>query len=197
MNITERHEFITRQLEAKGEVSVTELSMLLNVSEVTIRKDLTLLEKNNVLYRAHGKAIKISPYINDRDVNVKERQFPAEKTAIARRAVQIIEPNDSIIIASGTTVQYFAHEIRPEELGSRLTVITSALNVASILAHHRDIELIQLGGIVRSSSLRPWDATRSVSWRISRAANSSSVWMASTPNTDSRPPICWRQTSTA
>lgn len=153
MNITERHEFITRQLESKGEVSVTELSMLLNVSEVTIRKDLTLLEKNNVLYRAHGKAIKISPYINDRDVNVKEQQYPAEKTAIARRAVQMVEPNDSIIIASGTTVQYFAREIRPEEIGGHLTIITSALNVASVLAHHRDIELIQLGGIVRSSSL--------------------------------------------
>ena len=81
MNINERHEFITRQLEAKGQVSVTELSTLLNVSEVTIRKDLSILEKNNLLYRAHGKAIKLSPYINDRDVNVKEHQFPAEKTA--------------------------------------------------------------------------------------------------------------------
>ena len=65
MNITERHEFITRELESKGSVSVTELSVMLNVSEVTIRKDLSILERNNVLYRAHGKAIKISPYIND------------------------------------------------------------------------------------------------------------------------------------
>lgn len=45
MNITERHEFITREVEAKGQVSVTELSVLLNVSEVTIRKDLTPVQK--------------------------------------------------------------------------------------------------------------------------------------------------------
>ena len=153
MNINERHEFITRQLEAKGQVSVTELSTLLNVSEVTIRKDLSILEKNNLLYRAHGKAIKLSPYINDRDVNVKEHQFPTEKTAIAREAVKLIEPNDSIIIASGTTVQYFAREINTDETGGRLTVITSALNVASVLSANRDIEVIQLGGLVRSTSL--------------------------------------------
>lgn len=153
MNITERHDFIIRQLETKGQVSVTELSTLLNVSEVTIRKDLSLLEKNNLLYRAHGKAIKISPYTGDRDVNVKELQFPAEKIAIAREAVKLLEPNDSIIVASGTTVHYFAREIKTEEIGGRLTVITSALNVASILSRNRDIEVIQLGGIVRSSSL--------------------------------------------
>ena len=151
MNITERHEFIMRELESKGWVSVTELSVMLNVSEVTIRKDLSLLERNNLLYRAHGKAIKISPYINDRDVNVKEHQFPNEKIAIGKQAVKLIEPNDSIIIASGTTVQYFAREINVEQ--GRLTVITSALNVASVLSKSSRIEVIQLGGIIRGSSL--------------------------------------------
>ena len=48
MTITERHELIVKELDAKGSVSVTELSMMLNVSEVTIRKDLTLLEEKNV-----------------------------------------------------------------------------------------------------------------------------------------------------
>ena len=73
MTISERHEIILGQLNAKGSLSVTELSTMLNVSEVTIRKDLTLLESENKLYRAHGKAIKMSPYISDRDVNVKEQ----------------------------------------------------------------------------------------------------------------------------
>ncbi|MBR5801731.1 MAG: DeoR/GlpR transcriptional regulator, partial [Alistipes sp.] len=114
MTISERHEIILGQLNAKGSLSVTELSTMLNVSEVTIRKDLTLLESENKLYRAHGKAIKMSPYISDRDVNVKEHQSPAEKRAIAKAAVELIEPNDSIIIASGTTVQYFAREINVE-----------------------------------------------------------------------------------
>ncbi len=133
MTINERHDIIMRELNTKGQVGVTELSTLLNVSEVTIRKDLTMLEQNNLLYRAHGKAIKISPYINDRDVNVKEQQYPNEKIAIGKCAIKLIEPNDSIIIASGTTVQYFAREIKLDESSGRLTVITSALNVASTL----------------------------------------------------------------
>jgi DeoR family transcriptional regulator of aga operon len=151
MTISERHEIILGQLNAKGSLSVTELSTMLNVSEVTIRKDLTLLESENKLYRAHGKAIKMSPYISDRDVNIKEHQSPAEKRAIAKAAVELIEPNDSIIIASGTTVQYFAREINVEH--GHLTVITSALNVASVLSKSSRIEVIQLGGIIRGSSL--------------------------------------------
>ncbi|MBR4995582.1 MAG: DeoR/GlpR transcriptional regulator [Alistipes sp.] len=153
MTINERHNFIIKELDSKGSVSVTELSTMLNVSEVTIRKDLTILEENKLLYRAHGKAIKISPYINDRDVNEKELQYPAEKSAIGRAASRLIEPSDSIIIASGTTVLYFAREIIPNELQGRLTVITPALNVASVLAKNHNIEVILLGGIVRGSAL--------------------------------------------
>lgn len=65
MTINERHDLIIKELDARGSVSVTDLSSILNVSEVTIRKDLTMLEQKNFLYRAHGKAIKINPYIND------------------------------------------------------------------------------------------------------------------------------------
>lgn len=67
MTINERHDLIIKELDARGSVSVTDLSSILNVSEVTIRKDLTMLEQKNFLYRAHGKAIKINPYINDRE----------------------------------------------------------------------------------------------------------------------------------
>ena len=85
MTINERHDLIIKELDTKGQVSVTELSTMLNVSEVTIRKDLTLLEQSNRLYRAHGKAIKMSPYINDRDVKVKFSQYPTERPPSARR----------------------------------------------------------------------------------------------------------------
>ena len=99
MTINERHDLIIKELDARGSVSVTDLSDILNVSEVTIRKDLTTLEQKNILYRAHGKAIKINPYINDRDVNIKEKQNIAEKIAIGRRAAEMIEPTYSIVIA--------------------------------------------------------------------------------------------------
>ena len=44
---------------------------MLNVTAVTIRKDLTELEKSDKLYRSHGKAVLVNPYINNRSVNVK------------------------------------------------------------------------------------------------------------------------------
>ena len=150
MTINERHDLIIKELDARGSVSVTDLSSILNVSEVTIRKDLTMLEQKNFLYRAHGKAIKINPYINDRDVNIKEKQNIAEKIAIGKCAADMIEPNDSIIIASGTTVAFLAHEIKPV---GRLTVITASVPVTSILSQKSNIDVIQLGGITRSSSV--------------------------------------------
>ncbi|HEY0772151.1 MAG TPA: transcriptional regulator, partial [Sphingobacteriaceae bacterium] len=73
----------------------------------------------------------------------------SEKMRIGVAAANLIEPNDSIIIASGTTVQSFAKSIQPIE---NLTVITSSLNVALDLTHNPVIEVLQLGGLVRKSS---------------------------------------------
>ena len=65
-------------------------------------------------------------------------------------AAKLITPNDSILIASGTTVHAFAREIRAQE---HLTVITAALKVTNILAQQKEIDIIQLGGFVRNTSL--------------------------------------------
>ncbi len=71
------------------------------------------------------------------------------KASIGSAAASLIQPNDCILIASGTTVLSLAKNIRPHE---SLTVITAALNVATELIHHPQIEVIQLGGILRKSS---------------------------------------------
>ena len=63
-------------------ILVTDLAEHLNVSSVTIRKDLTDLEKEKKLYRNHGKAILINPYINDRNENEKEKFYTEEKRVI-------------------------------------------------------------------------------------------------------------------
>jgi DeoR family transcriptional regulator of aga operon len=68
---------------------------------------------------------------------------------IGALGAELIEDNDSIIIASGTTVLALARCIRPK---GNLTVITSALNVALELVHNTAIEVIQLGGLLRRSS---------------------------------------------
>lgn len=150
MNLTERHHALLELLKQRGSVPVADLAELLKVSSVTIRKDLTLLEGKKMLYRTHGSAILINPYINDRHVSEKEKINPEEKQAIATEAAKLITPDDSIIIASGTTMFFLAHAIEPKE---HLTVITSSINVTAILARFKSIDIIQLGGMVRNSSV--------------------------------------------
>jgi DeoR family transcriptional regulator of aga operon len=149
INITERHQFILTKLQKAGYVQVVDLCNELNVSSVTIRKDLKLLEDKNLLFRTHGGASMNNPYTVDKPVNEKEKLQASEKMKIGSAAAQTIEPNDSIIIASGTTVLALAKSIKPQ---NGLTVITSALNVALELLHHENVEIIQLGGILRRTS---------------------------------------------
>jgi DeoR family transcriptional regulator of aga operon len=149
MTITERHQAILNELNKEGIVNVLELCKNLDVSSVTIRKDLKLLEDKGLLFRTHGGATLNNPYITDKPVNEKEKLQSEEKERIGTYAAQLINANDSIIIASGTTVLAFARKIQS---ASGLTVVTAALNVALELTHHSNIEVLQLGGIVRKSS---------------------------------------------
>ncbi|MEN7546304.1 DeoR/GlpR family DNA-binding transcription regulator [Rapidithrix thailandica] len=148
-NIAERHQYIINKVKQQGHVNVVDLCNELEVSSVTIRKDLKLLEDKGILFRTHGGATSHNPYMIDRPVNEKEKLQAGEKDKIGKTAAQMVEANDSIIIASGTTVLTMAKHIQPQE---SLTVVTSALNVALELMQHRDVEVLQLGGILRKSS---------------------------------------------
>ncbi len=132
-------------------MNVLDLCDQLSVSSVTIRKDLKLLEDKGLLFRTHGGATQNNPYTIDRPVNEKEHLQISEKTRIGIAAAKLIEPNDSILIASGTTVMALAKSIQPHAL-KNLTVITSALNVALELLRHPEVEVMQLGGLLRRSS---------------------------------------------
>src|SRR4051812_14708281 len=149
MNLTERHQHIIHKLKKEGKVTVVDLCTELNVSSVTIRKDLQMLEDRQLLFRTHGGGTLSNPYTVDRPVDVKEKIHSGEKSNIGEAAARLVLPNDCILIASGTTVLSLARSIRPQ--GS-LTVITAALNVALELIHQTDIEVIQLGGLLRKSS---------------------------------------------
>ncbi|MVN77764.1 DeoR family transcriptional regulator [Hymenobacter sp. HMF4947] len=144
-----RHQLILQQLQAYKHVEVPELCEALHVSAVTVRKDLKLLEEKGLLFRTHGGASLESPYIKDRPVNEKEQLAVGEKADIATVAAQLIQAQESVIIASGTTMLALARAI-PTQLP--LTVITSALNVGLELLKHPEIEVLQLGGYLRHSS---------------------------------------------
>lgn len=148
MTLSERHKTILDLLRENGSVDVGELSSRLKVSAVTIRKDLDLMEEKKLLYRTHGGAILADPYIATRKVSEKEKLNPEAKHRIGLKAVEMISPQETLIIASGTTVQAFARCIQ----NMKMTIITSAMNVAMELLDKPDIEIIQLGGIIRHSS---------------------------------------------
>ncbi|WP_153397638.1 DeoR/GlpR family DNA-binding transcription regulator [Chryseobacterium vaccae] len=144
-----RHDEILKELDEKGHVLVQDLCEKFNVSSVTVRKDLNYLESLGLLFRNHGGASKHVRYAYERNVNEKENINVEAKQGIVKAAVELIQENDCIILASGTTMHYLARM-----LGNfgRLTVLTSSLRVALELCNNPEINIIQLGGEVRKSS---------------------------------------------
>ncbi|MFU8812078.1 MAG: DeoR/GlpR family DNA-binding transcription regulator [Balneolaceae bacterium] len=149
LSISERHEHILHKLKENGKVIVQSLSDELSVSEVTIRKDLRLLEDKNLLFRTHGGATLSNPYTSDRPVSEKALLQAREKELIAQEAVKLIGDNDSAIMASGTTVTALARLLHS---ATPLNVITSSLQVSLELSGRPNIDVTQLGGLLRPSS---------------------------------------------
>ncbi len=145
----DRHAKILSLLKKRKSISVNDLSEIFETSTVTIRKDLKLLEEKRLLFRNHGGASLENPYVNDRSVNEKEFINAAEKSAIGLEASKMVKNDQYIILASGTTILSMAKFLNPLQ---KLTVVTSALNVAIELVNKEYIDILQLGGYIRSSS---------------------------------------------
>ena len=150
ISIAERHKHILDCLARDGYVRVAEMAKELDVTTVTIRKDLKYLEEKKLPYRTHGSASPVNPQTQEVEVREKEKIHIDEKRRIAMAAAQLIEPDDSIIIASGSTVQMLGDFIQPQ---GHLTVVTSSLKTAVQLNSMDRVDVIQLGGNVRKNSL--------------------------------------------
>ena len=148
-SITDRHEYILKKLKDDGKVSIIELIDLMKVSGVTIRKDLKMLEDKNLLFRTRGGGSIKNPYASDRSIYEKELINADEKQRIAKAALKLIKNTDSITIGSGSTVFEIARFLNPTE---HITVITPALKVGLELSNRTNIEVLQLGGMIRSNS---------------------------------------------
>src|SRR5690554_5229888 len=110
-SIARRHQHILNRLKEQGFVNVNELSQELGVSLVTIRKDLKDLEDRNLLHRTHASATLTDPYITERNIHEKEKIGVEQKQRIAAKALGFVEPNDSIILASGSTILELARQV--------------------------------------------------------------------------------------
>lgn len=147
-----RRMLILSQLEKNGQVSVKDLSHSLGVSSVTIRNDLEQLEKKNMLLRARGGAMKVSRnHVGlDFPLSDKQKKHLPEKREIAKKAVELIEDGNTIILDSGSTTFEIAKNLGKFQ---ELTVITNAINVATLLVEHKNINVIVPGGTLRKNSL--------------------------------------------
>lgn len=145
----ERRRAILNTLNRDGRVLVKDLAEEFQISQITIRKDLEVLQGRGLLHRTHGGALTPpSGALSDPSVQEKEKLHRAEKMRIAQAAVRLVEEGQSILLDSGTTTMAIARALRHFRT---LTVITNAINIAAELAN-TEIEVILTGGTVRKNS---------------------------------------------
>lgn len=150
LSIAERRKYILDSLNKHGFVRIADIADELNVTRATIRKDMRFLESKQMLYRTHGSASPVNPHAADVNVEVKSRINSEIKHRIGVRAAKLLYENDSIIVASGSTLYAFAEALRPV---GHLNVVTPSLRVSMLLSDEPDITVLQLGGILNGNSL--------------------------------------------
>lgn len=155
LSIAERHKYILDTLNKRGFVRITDVANELGVTKVTIRKDVKILEGKGLLYKVHGSARPTNPHVADLDVHVKDTINREAKRAIARRAVALLDDNDSVIVASGSTIYAFAEEIRSRSW-HHLNIVTPFLRLGVLLNEVENVDVVQLGGTVHRKSLSVW-----------------------------------------
>lgn len=140
-NTKQRRHTIMQLLQEQGEVSVEQLVQLFDISEVTIRKDLSALETNGFLLRKYGGAILMPKEIVDENEN---DELMKRKFVIAKAAAERIRDHNRIIVDSGSTT---AALIKQLNLKQGLVVMTNSLSVATELrALENEPTLLMTGG---------------------------------------------------
>ncbi len=148
MLAVERRRRIVEIVRTRGVGAVAEMAAALGASEITLRRDLRVMADQGVLVRTHGGAVLPSGLAHEPSYAEKARQASVEKAAIARVAVGMIRPGDSIVLGPGTTTLALARLLVdfPE-----LTVVTNSLLVAEALMPASRVEVMLTGGTLRRS----------------------------------------------
>ena len=133
----------------QGVVSVRELSRLLGVSEMTIRRDLDFLQESQVVKRVHGGAVAYQAEA-EKPFALRLSEFDPQKKSIGWAAAQLVEEGDRIILDAGTTTQQVAIHLGCKK---NLTVITNNIAAAIELARCPQIDTILLGGTLKHQEL--------------------------------------------
>lgn len=145
----ERRSYVLDQLKDHGHVSVSDLSEELGVSSATIRNDLQFLEDQSLLIRTHGGAIAPDRFAYSVPFEEKSRRQKEEKRRIGNAAVEVIDDRDTLVMDAGTTTLQIARSLKDP---TGLTLATHSLHIALEMVGNSEVDLLLLGGTVRSKS---------------------------------------------
>lgn len=148
----ERRDALVKLLSEKGFVSIRDLAVQLDVSEITIRRDLKVLQRQGAVERVVGggqvtKSASEPPFINKRVLQ------QVEKAHIAGRALDLIESGMTIGLSAGTTTWTIAGQIKPNgDNLQNLTFVTNSTNIAIALQANGWTDIHLTGGQFRTPS---------------------------------------------
>lgn len=144
--MNKRQSQILDLLTQNKKLKVTELSDVLNVSQVTIRKDLSALEESGIIVREHGYA-----KLNESDdINNRLAYHYDIKQKIAEKAVESIEDGETVMIESGSCCALVALEIAKTK--KDVTLITNSAFIADYIRKTGNVRIILLGGEYQEES---------------------------------------------
>lgn len=151
MRAKARRTLIEERVLADGEIDFATLAQEFDVSQMTIRRDVEMLEDRGVVRRVLGGAIAFGGKSTEPSFEARAAEAAESKKHIAKAAVELLNPSETVILDSGSTVLAVAREIRGRGLG--LTVLTPSVLVAVELANEPNTTIILTGGLVRPGEL--------------------------------------------
>ncbi len=141
-----REEQLIAIVSQHKKIEVNELAEQLNVSKVTIRKDLDKLESRGILHRQHGYAL----INNEDDINYRLAKNYDLKKKIAKKAAETVQDGDTVMIESGSTCALLAEELAFQK--TDVTIITNSCFISSYVRKSETVKVILLGGEYQKES---------------------------------------------
>ncbi|KYG89315.1 transcriptional regulator [[Bacillus] sp. KCTC 13219] len=148
MQPKDRRELILEQLNVNEKIEIDQLVEQLNVSAMTIRRDLNILEAEEKIIRTHGGAVLNKPLVNEVSFQIKETKYSQQKKRIAQTALQYIKDHSTILLDAGTTNLEIAKRLKGKR---NLTVLTNDIRIAVELMDS-DIKVIVTGGELQNNT---------------------------------------------
>ena len=146
----QRREQIIKLLREDGSAKVIDLARLFKVSEVTIRQDMEKLEAEDLIIREHGGAFLKNVRDQVQSFSLMNTENMDKKELIGKKAAELIENGDVIILDSGSTTTEIAKNLKGRK---NLTIITNALNIALMLGTEPGIDIMMTGGEFKPPTL--------------------------------------------